>query len=227
MKKSDIILTVLAIISAILHIWAEYHGPPLQIYVFKPLTMIFILIIALSRAKESLSFYAYAIIAGLLCSVAGDVFLMLPSDRFVAGLVSFLIAHLFYIAAFTMGRPLRFPLWSLTLFALYGVFIYGILYPHLGDMKIPVLVYVLVILGMGWRAWERWTDTRMKTALFAFVGAMLFILSDSVLAVNKFREHFEIARALNLSTYFLAQWLIARSVPLTGPGDQKDSSLQG
>jgi len=227
MKKSDIIFTVFAIGSAILHIWAEYHGPPIQIYVFKPLTMAFILIIALSKAKKSPSFYAYAIIAGLVCSMAGDVFLMLPSDRFVAGLVSFLIAHLLYIAAFTYGRPLRFPLWSLALFALYGVFIYSILYPHLGDMKIPVFVYVAVIMVMGWRAWERWTETRMKTALLAFFGAMLFIISDSALALNKFREHFEIARALTLITYFSAQWLIALSVSVTSPGDQKDPSLQG
>ncbi len=94
-------------------------------------------------------------------------------------------------------------------------------------MKIPVFVYVLVILVMGWRAWERWTGTRMKTALFAFFGAMLFIISDSVLALNKFREHFEIARALSLTTYFCAQWLIALSVSMTGRGDQKNLSLHG
>jgi uncharacterized membrane protein YhhN len=185
--------------------------------------MTFILIIALSKAKESPSFYAYAIIAGLLCSVAGDVFLMLPSDQFVAGLISFLIAHLLYIVAFTFGRPFRFPPWSLVLFALYGVFIYSLLYPHLGDMKIPVFIYVMVILVMGWRAWERWTGTRMKTALFAFFGALLFIISDSILAVNKFREHFEIARALSLTTYFSAQWLIALSVSVTRAGDQSDA----
>ncbi|MCP4667779.1 MAG: lysoplasmalogenase [Deltaproteobacteria bacterium] len=227
MKKSDILFTVLAMGSAILHIWAEYHGPPLQIYVFKPLTMVFILIIALTKAKEGLSFYAYAVIAGLVCSMTGDLFLMLPTDRFVAGLVSFLIAHLFYIAAFTYGRPIRFTLWPPVLFALYGVFIYVILHPYLGDMKIPVFVYVLVIMIMGWRAWERWAHTHMKTALLAFFGAMLFIISDSILALNKFREHFEMARALSLSTYFSAQWLIALSVSKTGAADQKDLSLQG
>ncbi|MCP4575505.1 MAG: lysoplasmalogenase [Deltaproteobacteria bacterium] len=227
MKKSDIILTALAIGSAILHIRAEYYGPAIQIYIFKPLTMVFILIIALTRAKENLSFYSYAIIAGLVCSISGDVFLMLPSDRFVAGLVGFLIAHLFYIAAFTYGRPLRFTLWPPALFGLYGVVIYSILYPHLGDMKIPVLVYVLVIMVMGWRAWDKWNQARMKPALLAFLGAMLFIVSDSVLALNKFRGHFEIARALTLTTYFSAQWLIALSVSVTRARDRKDSSLQG
>jgi len=212
MKKFDIILTVLAIGSAILHIWAEYHGPPIQIYIFKPLTMVFIIIIGLSKAKESPSFYAYAVIAGLLCSIAGDVFLMLPSDQFVAGLVSFLIGHLFYIAAFTHGGPPRFPLPSLIAFILYGILIYAILYPHLGDMKIPVLVYVTVILVMGWRAWERWRRTGSTSGLIALFGALLFIISDSVLALNKFREHFYIGRALNLATYFAAQWLIALSI---------------
>ena len=92
-------------------------------------------------------------------------------------------------------------------------------------MKIPVLVYVVVILVMGWRAWERWTKIRMKTALFAFFGAMLFIISDSVLAINKFREHFEAARAITLITYFSAQWLIALSISRTGPGDQSNLEL--
>ena len=76
----------------------------------------------------------------------------------------------------------------------------------------PVLAYIIVILFMGWRAWERWKQTGERLALLAFFGAILFIISDSVLAVNRFREHFETARALTLSTYFTAQWLIAFSI---------------
>ena len=93
------ILTLLAILSASIHIRAEYRGPRQHIYIFKPLTMAFILLIAI-LGQATLSFYKYMIITGLVFSLAGDVFLMLPSDRFVAGLVAFLIAHLFYIAAF-------------------------------------------------------------------------------------------------------------------------------
>jgi len=179
---------------------------------FKPLTIGFILLIAILKAKENLAFYAYAIIGGLVCSLAGDVFLMLPTDQFIAGLASFLIAHLFYIAAFTYGRPFRSSFLSAVPFVIYGILIFMFLLPHLGDMKLPVLAYIIVILIMGWRAWERWNQAGERLALLAFFGAILFIISDSVLAVNRFRGHFETANALTLSSYFIAQWLIAFSI---------------
>jgi uncharacterized membrane protein YhhN len=207
-----LVLTLLTAGSAALHIWAEYHGPQYQIYVFKPLTMVFILLLAILKAREHRRFYAYAIVAGLLCSMVGDVFLMLPSDRFVAGLVSFLVAHLLYITAFTYGRPFRYSICTLLPYALYGILVFMILSPHLGAMKLPVLAYIVVILVMGWQAWERWSVTGEKSALLAVFGAILFIVSDSVLAIDRFREPYEFARALILSTYFAAQWLIALSV---------------
>ena len=211
MKRTDTILTLCALGSAILFVWAEYKGPPLQAYLFTPLTMVFIILIAAFKTKTSPSRYAMAVIFGLIFSMAGDIFLMLPSDRFILGLVSFLIAHVFYIVAFTHGTKIRHAPWALIPFAVYGLLIYVVLSPHLGNMKGPVAVYIVIILVMGWRAWERWSQTSEKTALFAFAGAVLFIISDSVLALNRFREPFVIARALNLSTYFAAQWLIALS----------------
>jgi uncharacterized membrane protein YhhN len=205
------ILTLLAILSAALHIRAEYHGPRVHVYLFKPLTMVFILLIAVQAGWPDVSRYKVAIIAGLLFSLAGDVFLMLPSDRFVAGLVSFLVAHLFYIAAFTSGTGFGFS-WRLLPCAIYGILIFSILAPHLGKMKLPVVVYMVVILVMAWQAWERWHQTGQSTALLASLGAVLFVVSDSALAVNRFRGPYKMARVLTLSTYFAAQWLIALSV---------------
>jgi len=204
------ILTLLAILSASIHIRAEYRGPRQHIYIFKPLTMAFILLIAI-LGQATLSFYKYMIITGLVFSLAGDVFLMLPSDRFVAGLVAFLIAHLFYIAAF-VSEISALTWWSLVPVVIYGIVIYTILAPSLGKLKLPVLIYVVVILIMAWLAWERWSQTGQSEALLASVGAVLFVISDTILAINRFRGAFKPARALNLTTYFAAQWLIASSV---------------
>lgn len=204
--------TLLAILSASLHIRAEYYGPRYHVYLFKPLTMVFILPIAVQAGKPDPLRYKYAIIAGLPFSLAGDVFLMLPSDRFVAGLVSFLFAHLCYIAAFTSGTGFGFSWRSLAPFVIYGIFMFSILSPHLGKMQLPVLVYMVVILVMAWQAWERWSWTGQSAGLLAFLGAVLFLISDSALAVNRFRGPYKSAQALILSTYFAAQWLIARSV---------------
>jgi uncharacterized membrane protein YhhN len=144
------ILTLLAILSAALHIRAEYLGPRYHVYLFKPLTMAFILLIALQASWPDFSRYKVAIIVGLLFSLAGDILLMLPSDRFIPGLVSFLAAHLFYIAAFTSGTGFGFS-WRALPYVLYDVAIPCILAPHLGQMKLPVVVYMVVILVMAWQ----------------------------------------------------------------------------
>ncbi|NIO03659.1 MAG: lysoplasmalogenase [Proteobacteria bacterium] len=206
-------IILLAVASAFFHIRAEYRGPKYQVYLFKPLTMVLILLIAIVSGGTG-TFWAYklAIITGLICSLVGDVFLMLPVNRFLAGLVSFLIAHLFYISAFTSGTGFSLSPWSLAPLVIFGIFIFTILSQHLGRMKVPVLVYMIVIIVMAWQAWERWNQTGQPAALLAFIGAGLFLVSDSALAINRFRGGFSTAQALILGTYFVAQCLIALSV---------------
>jgi uncharacterized membrane protein YhhN len=208
---TTLILTILAIISALIHMWAEYQGPAILIYIFKPLTMVFIILIALLAKDPPSNRYKYAIIAGLLFSLVGDFFLMLPVDLFIAGLVSFLIAQLIYIYAFRSGRSWRFKFLAMLLFAIYGVLVYMILLPGLNGMAVPVAFYIIVILTMAWQAWDQWDQERTRWALLAFIGAVLFVISDSILAFNKFGEPFAAARALTLSTYYTAQWLISNS----------------
>jgi uncharacterized membrane protein YhhN len=205
-----IILTLLAIVSASIHIRAEYRGPRQRIYIFKPLTMVFITLIAILGQSET-PFYKYMIITGLIFSMTGDILLMLPSDRFVAGLIAFLIAHLFYITAF-VSEIHTLVWWPLIPLLIWAAVMYVILTPSLGKLKLPVLIYMVIILIMAWMAWERWSQIGQIGALLASVGAGLFAISDSILAINRFRGTFKPARALNLSTYFAAQWLIAASV---------------
>ena len=203
------ILTLLAIITAAIQIRAEYLGPRLHVYIFKPLTMIFILVIAFQGQADPV--YRVAILAGLGCSLVGDILLMLP-DHFVAGLIAFLVAHLFYIAVFALGIGLGGSWWSLAILAIYGLAVYRFLAPALGAMKVPVIAYIVVILVMTWQAWARWSHGGQSGALLAFVGAILFVISDTILAANRFRGPYRPARALNLISYFVAQWLIASSV---------------
>lgn len=209
------VLVLLVILSASIHIWAEYRGSRQQVYIFKPLTMVFILLVAvLGEAAEP--FYKYMIITGLVFSMAGDVFLMLPSDRFLNGLVAFLIAHIFYSIAF-VSEISTLTYWQLIPFAAFGIVIYTILAPSLGKLKIPVLAYLVVILVMAWLSWERWGQTGLSGALLAAIGAVLFAISDTILAINRFRWRFKAARALNLVTYYAAQLLIASSLTSAFP----------
>ena len=206
-------LTLLALVSAALCIRAESVGPRRNVYLFKPLTMVWIILIALQARNTASSVYKYLIVAGLLCSLLGDIFLMLPSDRFIPGLLSFLVAHVFYIAAFTYGSaPHLNALWYAIPFLVYGGAMLWILFPHLGRMKLPVLIYMLVILVMAWQASVRCRETELAGSALAFFGALLFTASDSILALNRFRGRIEHAQFYILSTYFTAQWLIALSV---------------
>ena len=205
------VLSLLILASAVITIWAEYRGPRGIVYCFKPLTTGLILLLALRPGAPASVPYRYAIGAGLVCSLAGDVFLMLPKRMLLAGLASFLMAHTCYIVAFSyVARLSDSPLLVAPFFAFLAI-VSAALFPYLKKMSIPVAAYELVILGMAWRALERWLQVESVSAFVAFLGALMFILSDSVLAIREFVRKFRIAQALILSTYFCAQWLIALS----------------
>jgi uncharacterized membrane protein YhhN len=205
------VLTVLAFASATLAILGAYQRRRLTHYLSKPLTICFVILIALQPKNPVSAFYRYAIILGLLFSLAGDIFLMLPRDRFIQGLASFFIAHIFYVAAFIYASGLNLSSFSMIPFALYGILMLRLLWPRLGKMRLPVLAYMTVILLMGWTATGRWIWTGRAGSFTAMAGALLFIASDSLLALDKFRGRFRSAQLLILATYFTAQWLIALS----------------
>jgi uncharacterized membrane protein YhhN len=205
------LLIVLATITASVTISAEYRGPRRVHYLFKPLTLVLITILALIPKYPVSPFYQYMIVVGLLCSLAGDVFLMLPSDRFIHGLASFLIAHAFYTAAFLVEGNRPFSMWAALPLVVYGGFMLWLLWGGLGKMKAPVIFYVSALLLMALIASSRYVVTKQPGSLLAAVGVILFVASDSVLALDKFKSSFRLAQFLILTTYFVAQCLIALS----------------
>ena len=210
-KMPEIILPTAIFLSAALNIRAEYSGPRWQVYLFKPLTTIAILLLAGSLVCADATYQQW-ILLGLLFSLFGDIFLMLPGDRFIPGLVSFLIAHLFYIAAFSREIvPFDSIIFLVIFFLAAGLFV-AYAWRHLGKMRMPVAIYATAIASMGWLAAARWDQLQSPAALWGMIGAILFVISDTSLAFNRFVKRFRNAQLLILSTYFIAQYLIARSV---------------
>jgi uncharacterized membrane protein YhhN len=205
------LLSMLVLMSAILTIRAEHSGTRRSVYVFKPLTVALIILIALQGKSGASSFYRYMIVAGLLCSLAGDVCLMLPRDRFLEGLVCFLVAHVFYIGAFTLDGGLSLFVWAGVPLLVYGGLMLRGLWPRLGRLRGPVSVYVGLILLMAWQALNRCLGAGPEGSGMAAAGALLFVASDSLLARRRFAGGFRAAQAWVLGTYFVAQWLIALS----------------
>lgn len=206
-----IAILISALCSAALVIWSDYKKQKLLVYLFKPLTMVFIIVLPL-MGKAASTNYKCLILSGLGCSLLGDIFLMLPKRRFIQGLISFLIAHLFYSAAFLSAIRLRFSIWLIFPLLFYALIFFMALSRHLEKMKFPVVAYMLVIIAMAWLAAQRYLQIKEMKPLLAFIGAILFVISDSSLAVNQFVRKHQFGQALTLSTYFAAQWLVACSV---------------
>ncbi len=156
------------------------------------------------------------IITALVCSWLGDVTLQLAQFNesfFLVGLGSFLITHLIYMIAFIMtpGQNILFfrKIFLLVPVVAYGWGILRLLKDGLGEMRLPVTLYTAVILGMLLAAINREKKVNRQSFLLVVAGAALFILSDSLIAVNKFVQSFELARTAIMSSYITAQYLIA------------------
>lgn len=214
MPTAQLALAAAAAVVGVLAIRAHYleERQRWQVYAFKPLATLLILALALSLSPARPD-YQWAIAAGLVLSTAGDVFLMLPRDRFVAGLASFLLAHLCYLRAFSIEVPFGAGLLLWLPFFAAGGMVVALVWPGLKPaLRGPVVVYVIVIAAMAGQATGRWYVSGSMVALAAAVGAGLFVVSDAVLAIDRFRWPFRAARAVTLATYWAAQLLIAISV---------------
>lgn len=208
--------------SAVLAIVAHYQHWLLLHWICKPLTTVLILAMVWSRSAAD-SRYRRWLAIGLLWSLAGDVFLMLPSDRFIAGLLCFLVAHAAYLVAFSGRARLFARWWPFVGYALIAGVVMALLWPGIPPgMRVPVLVYVLALGAMAAQAAATWVVRRDRPAAFAAVGGALFLVSDSLIAWNRFGDEFSAARLLILSSYWAAQWLLALSLP-----GRQDSNAKG
>lgn len=151
----------------------------------------------------------WLLVAAVVFSGAGDVILDLTfQGNFIAGLVSFLTAHIFYVALFLKGAAVRRNMILPTVLAVaFPAAMAAFLWPHLGQMQLPVAVYIGVISSMLVTSLHR---SRLNFTVIA--GAIAFVISDSVLALNKFYSPFPWARYAIMATYYLAQYLIVTGV---------------
>jgi uncharacterized membrane protein YhhN len=205
------LLTFSALISGILYIRAKYSVLKYQLVIFKPITMLLIISIAFLYPAIDLN-YKIFIIAGLLFSLVGDMFLIFPEKHFTKGLISFLIGHILYIFAFVVLAGFHITIWIFLPIVLLSILYLKTILPHTGNKTLPVIIYVIIITMMGWIALERLYYLQNLGSLLAAIGACLFMISDSVLALNKFRKSFHRAELIILSTYYTAQWLLTVSI---------------
>jgi uncharacterized membrane protein YhhN len=161
------------------------------------------------------------LLTALLFSWIGDIILLF-SDKgelyFIFGLVSFLVSHLVYIVLFNKQQTTRendnkVQFW-IGVFLILGYFTFMIftLFPKLGPLKIPVLVYAIVITTMLFFAFKGSLKWVIPANNYILIGAIVFVSSDSILAFNKFYSPIEHASFYIMATYCLAQYLIVTGI---------------
>jgi sterol desaturase/sphingolipid hydroxylase (fatty acid hydroxylase superfamily)/uncharacterized membrane protein YhhN len=179
---------------------------------FKPLVMVFALAVVVRRAKDLGGFKKHDLLlcAALTLSLGGDVFLMLPGNYFIPGLASFLVAHVFYLLLFRQGAPWFASKAGLACTLGVGALMYGWVWSGLPDpiLQAAVAVYVMVIALMAAQAMGRARTFQLASARWVGAATCVFMLSDALIAVDRFVAHIPLAPLWILSTYYVAQWLI-------------------
>ena len=205
-----IVITILELVFGSFEDYTYLH------YVTKPAIVISLLVFFLSNAKHLTKSLKLITILALLFSLSGDILLMFVASSeafFIAGLVSFLLAHIMYILVFLRNRNTKMnSIPFIGLLLVYAAGLFWFIKDGLGDLLIPVLVYMAVILTMATTAFLRKGMVLHAGYVYVFIGAIFFMLSDSLLAINKFHYALPFSNLSIMSTYALAQLLIVLGI---------------
>jgi uncharacterized membrane protein YhhN len=213
-------LTILFFLLLTVEIIADTLGYYMVGWITKPFLMPVLMVLFLANSKENNKAERTLFPLALLFSLAGDVLLMLHKDNlFVFGLGAFLIAHLCFIASFwsrIKGRGIAISTYLLSVlpFILFIGGFLSILIPSLlakeitQPLVVPVTVYACVIGIMGFSALMRKGGVSANGFTFVFVGALVFIISDSCIALNHFITPIPQPTLLIMATYGVAQYLL-------------------
>lgn len=162
-------------------------------------------------SRDPATAYRRWITLGLALSLLGDVLLEWPLNAFVPGLCAFLLAHLAYLAAY-LGETRRPAPLALACAAALGGGLFLLLDRQgLGPLRLPIAAYSLVIACMLWRALARLPQAS-PSARLAAAGALLFVISDGMIGINRFVSPFAGSGYAIMLSYWLGQLGIAASV---------------
>jgi len=180
-------------------------------FLSKPFLITTLVIVYLVAVKKPNFWY----VSALFFSFWGDVLLLFKDQFFVYGLASFLLAHIMYIKI-TASYIKKVSLQKVVLASLpFVVFLFSFLYfiiDNLGEMKIPVIFYGVVISSFGVFSFLNYMQEKNTANSWLFLGTIIFIISDSLIALNKFHEPKEFYTISIMLTYIIAQYLICRAI---------------
>ena len=203
MTKSQRFLLIIATVFAIGYVATLALQPYPGDFVVKSIPAICLSVLALTAIP---GLRGKLLATALLFCAAGDAALAYgDGDHLTVGLGLFLVAQVLFVVTFTRDFRIQKPRIPGAVFlVVYAVLMALILRPSLEDMALPVYVYLTVITIMGITA-----AFRYPTGALVVCGALFFIASDSMLAIEEFRDPFPASDYLVMITYYLALFLIA------------------
>ena len=216
MLKKYPFFSLLFVIMAISHLTAIAIGSSIVLHITKPLIVMSLLTMLAKRTALKGRFHK-RLFMGLIFALAGDVLLMFVDKSqsfFLYGLIAFLVCHIFYTSAFYLDfrsapeldkKGARI---AIVICTLVGMGFYILIRANLGFLKLPVMAYIFVICFMMMMAVFRNQRVNMLSFHLVLYGAMLFMISDALLAYNKFVQPLDHASVWIMITYIAAQYLI-------------------
>jgi len=212
------IATAFFFMAAIADVYAIISGnETLETYA-KPMLLTLLAVVYLVSANKPIFWY----VLGMFFCFVGDVLLMFKgANFFMYGLGAFLLGHMVYIKITVRFLPkdltVKMITSALPFVIFFGALMY-LIYPNLNEMLIPVVVYGVTIATFGSVAFLNYRSEKSTENLWLFVGAILFILSDSLIALNKFYEPNDLYGVTIMITYILAQFLICKAMVVKSNG---------
>ena len=221
MRDKNIIWLYLFLIATIADLTFLLEGNSSMRFFSKPLILIGLILYFFQITKPIAStLLIKSILSALIFSWIGDILLMWP-HLFVYGLGSFLMAHICYIIGFKLAQKsetriqqvdfVRTFFFNLPIY-LVAAFTFYLINPNLGNMKVPVITYIIVIVSMVATARDRFKKCDSASFWQVFIGAVLFFISDGIIALSKFYQAFPESGVLIMGTYATAQLLIIMGI---------------
>lgn len=187
----------------------------------KPLLMPILLVFFKRSLKSPLNLSFLLASLALIFSWVGDVFLLLQAENsnfFIFGLASFAVAQIFFINAYLKARNLEGSIsvkskipYTIPFFIFTVVFV-GYLWPEIIGLRVPIIIYAVLLTSMAITSILRMDQTNLKSFNQVFFGSILFMFSDSLIAINKFANPMENPGLFIMLTYILAQWNIVNGL---------------
>lgn len=185
---------------------------PEKLFIFRPLTMVVIIFLAILAPAPVSLMYKGAIIMGLMIALTGDALMMIPGTPFIVGLISFSFVALLNFFGFASVVTLQVPSPFGLLILLYAVAIFWVLRNHLGEFWFPAVMLIVFMSLMTWQALEMLVQNPSLWAFFGLLGAGLLGAAATLFGLRHFRAGVRGDQMMLTASYHIGQWCLALSV---------------